>query len=167
MQELIRHRDLMNLGKGAALAAVAGLVMGAAMQPDLDGDGLIAPQIELPRAGERVELTAYDPGVAAYGRNPPEYVIGTDYTRPVVMEQAVLAYDERSVEEAVDEAAYEAPVVVYEADAERREAAARTAWREEPAPEPLYPSQQGNTYYASDLPDPPSPPETSGASSPA
>lgn len=163
MRDLIRQRDLLNLGKGAALAAVAGLILGAAMQPDLDGDGFIAPQIELPPSGARAELAGYDPGVAAYGRNPPEYVIGTDYTRPPVLEETVLAYDERALTAPDEAGAHEAPVMVYEASAEGREPDAQAAWRDEPAPPPLYPSQQGNTYYASDLPEPPSPPEADWA----
>lgn len=155
MRDLIGQRDLLNLAKGGALAAAAGLLMGAAMQPDLDHEGFRAPHLELPHAGDRIELAAYDPGVAAYGERPPEYVIGTDYTRPPPVEEAVLAYDDRAIVEPAEEDAYEAPILIYEADTEPRPETARRGWREEEAPPPLYPSRQGNTHYASDLPEPP------------
>lgn len=153
MPVLIRNCDLRTLYKGAAVSVAAGLLMGAAMQPNLDEGRVEGPQILLAGGGLRATPAAYDPGAAAYGPNLPEYVVGTDYTRPAV-EEVALAYDDRA--QPVEEDADAAPVVVYRG-VDRVEEVAVTDW-DAPRPAPLYPSQQGNTYYGSDLPDPPEPP---------
>lgn len=160
MSALIRTHDLHRLCKGAALAVAAGLLTGAAMQPDLDDDKVEGPQILLAGGGERAEPAAYDPGVAAYGPELPDHVVGTDYVRPTAAE-TLLAHEEplEPMEVAAIDAAYEAPVIVYEAAEEAETVAAARPWRDAPRPPPLYPSEQGNTYYASDLPEPPTPPE--------
>lgn len=157
MPVLIQNRDLRTLYRGAAIAVAAGLLMGAAMQPNLDEGRLEGPQILLAGGGLRAEPAAYDPGAAAYGPRLPEYVIGTDYTRPAV-EDAMPQYDEHAetAEEAAAEDAYAAPVLVYRG-VDRVQAVAASQW-DEPRPAPLYPSEQGNTYYSSDLPGPPEPP---------
>lgn len=153
MRELIRSRDLKTLFGGVAVAAAAGLMMGAAMSPDLNEGAMKAPQILLAGGGPRVDVAAADAGVTAYAGRIPDYVIGTDALRPA--EAVVLAYDDRAepeVEPETDD--HTGDLMAYEAPPERQPA----RWTDEPREAPLYPSQRGNTPYGADLPPPPAPP---------
>lgn len=84
MQSLIRDRDLKTLAQGASVVAAVGLLMGAALHPNLRGaDELAGPRIQLPSAGERVANDVSDPGVSVYRGRMPDYVTGSDMHRPL------------------------------------------------------------------------------------
>lgn len=130
MRTLIRNPDLKRLFAGAALAAFAGLAMGGAVQPRLQ-DRILAPQQQMAGGGARNYATASEAGIGLYPGQVPEYVIGTNYTRPPPLpDEPVLAHDAAEY-------------------AETAEATAPAEWVVEPHPEPLYPS---------DLPAAPEPP---------
>lgn len=149
MRELIQNRDLKTLFGGVAVAAAAGLMMGAAMHPDLDEGQMKAPQILLAGGGPRADVPASDAGVAAYRGRIPDHVIGTDALKPP--EAVVLAYDDRAEVQMEEHAG---DIMAYEAPPERPPA----RWMDEPREAPLYPSERGNTPYGADLPAPPEPP---------
>lgn len=152
MRSLIQHPDLQRLMGGVAIAAAAGLLMGASLKPDLDEDPVEGPQQLISGGGPRVYAQASDPGPTAYQGALPTYVVGTDHLPKT--EPAVLAYEDRAepspevtVDYASDVMVYEAPVV-------------QTAhWVDEPRPAPHYPSQQGGSWHESDLPPAPEGPD--------
>lgn len=148
MGNLIRNDDLKRVFVGAGLAIAAGLAMGASVQPPL-ADNILAPQQAWSGGGLRNYATATTQDVGAYPGQVPEYVIGTNYTRPPpVAEQQVLAYAERAEPTAYDAAEY----------ARTAEDVTPGRWQDEPLSEPLYPSREGNAYNPSDLPPAPEPP---------
>lgn len=70
---------------GAAIALASGLMLGGAMHPDLTGDDRPAgPQIIAGRAGLR-SAGPLDGGatLASYAARTPDYVLGTDATKPM------------------------------------------------------------------------------------
>ena len=148
MRTLIHNDDLKRLFTGASVAVVAGLLIGGAVQPPLQ-DGILAPQQQVAGGGARNYAIGYEHGVGAYPGPVPEYVIGTNYTRPQPLEDQVLAYDDRADAVALDATDY----------AQTAEATAPVRWEDEPRDEPLYPSARGNAWNPSDLPPPPEPPE--------
>jgi hypothetical protein len=138
---------------GVGMAAMAGLLLGGAMKPNLRGDDRPeGPQIFTGWSGVR-STGPFDPGMsfADYQGQIPDYVIGTDW-------KTVAAYAWQ------DDLAYEPepPRDYYaEARAEPVEYAAR--WQEPPRAEPIYPSLSGGVaYHASarvaEAPSPPPPP---------
>lgn len=151
MRTLIQNRDLKTLFGGVSIAAAAGLLMGAAMYPNLNAETIKGPQILTAGGGPRAETVMADAGVGAYAGHVPDYVIGTDALKPP--QYQVLAYAERAEPETAatgdqgDVMAYEAPPEVHPA-----------RWRDEPREPVRYPSQAGNTAYEVDLPAPPPPP---------
>lgn len=146
MRTLIQNPDLKRIFTGSALAAVAGLAMGASVQPSLQ-DRILAPQQQMAGGGPRHYAAVNHAGIGAYAGAVPEYVIGTDYTRPPPpLEQEVLAYDDRA-----------RAVADYGETAEAT-AATPTHWVVEADDEPLYPSERGNDWNPSDLPEAPEPP---------
>ena len=149
MGKLIRNVDLQRIFAGAGLAAMAGLAMGASIQPSLT-DGILAPQQEWAGGGVRNYASASVRDVGAYPGQVPDYVIGTNYTRPQApaAEDQVLAYEERAQPAAYDVADY----------GETAEAHAPQIWDEEPYEEAYYPSVRGGAYNPSDLPEAPEPP---------
>lgn len=150
MGNLIHNDDLKRVFVGAGLAVVAGLVMGAAVQPPLT-DNILAPQQEWGGGGARNYAAATSQDVGGYPGRVPDYVIGTNYTQPaqIAHEETMLAYDDRAEATAYDAAEH----------AQTAEAVVTPArWVEEPRGEPIYPSQQGNAYNPSDLPPAPEPP---------
>jgi hypothetical protein len=150
MRTLILNRDLKTLFGGVSIAAVAGLLMGGAMYPDLDQDKVEGPQIQMPGGGPRGEAALSQASISAYGDRVPDYVVGTDSLKPA--QYQVLAYNDRAEPEyadtgdAVDVMAYEAPEVQ------------PARYQEEPREPSPYPSQRGNVAYEIDLPAPPAPP---------
>ena len=75
--------DVRNLLAGLAVAAVAGLMMGSAMRPDLQlGDRPEGPQIFTGETAER-STGPFDDGAAfaSYRGKAPDYVYGTDWKR--------------------------------------------------------------------------------------
>jgi hypothetical protein len=151
MRTLIHNDDLKRLFSGAAMAVVAGLMVGAAIQPPLQ-DGILAPQQQVAGGGARNYAIGYEHGVGAYPGPVPDYVIGTDYTRPQPLEDQVLAYDDRADTGTAEAADY----------AQTAEATTPASWIVEGArDEPQYPSVRGNAWNPSDLPAAPEPPEPS------
>jgi len=153
MRTLILNEDLKTLLQGVAGVAAVGLLMGAVAHPNLrEGDKPEGPQILLAGGGERGVQTVSDPGVGAYGARLPEYVIGTDATRPRA-EPAWWASDPEPQEEDTG------PAVVFTGDDDPAQVqVTHAAWRDEPRPEPEYPSARGGATYEANLPGPPPPP---------
>ncbi|WP_430425297.1 hypothetical protein [Phenylobacterium sp.] len=147
MGKLIHSDDLKRIFTGAGLAVLAGLLLGGAAQPPLT-DGLLAPQQEWAGGGARNYARGPEPGVSAYAAQVPDYVVGTNYTQAPLVADRVLAYEDRAEPVAYDVAEH----------AQTAEATAPTRWEDEPRAPPLYPSQVGNAYNPSDLPEPPEPP---------
>ena len=129
------------LFSGIAMAASAGLLMGAAMKPNLRGDDRPeGPQMFLGWSAARSTGPFDDGGAyAAYQGQTPDYVVGTDWTkRPVV---------------ATDVDYEPAPSVDYYAQA----AAERTHYAQptyvEPPREPVaFPSMAGGKAYGEKAP---------------
>lgn len=157
MQRLIHNDDLKRLFTGTAIAVGAGLIVGLSFKPSL-ADNIVAPQQEMGVSADRTYETAATP-VANYGGRVPDYVTGTQWVAqqqaPSADQTQVLAYEER-VEPAAYAAAGAPSAGDYAASAEATKVTTRWQDRGQPAAEaPRYPSQQGSTYYESDLPDPP------------
>ena len=133
---------------GAAAALLAGLTLGAAMQPSLGFvDRPQGPQMFAAWSGER-STGPFDPGTSftAYNGRVPDYVIGTDWARPK------LTPDDRAyavqADYSRDEPAMERPTTPPAASAEA-----------EPQRQPIsYPSVSGGQPYGADIPTPPAPP---------
>lgn len=134
MRNLIRNRDLKTLFGGVSIAATAGLLMGAALYPNLDEDEVRGPQILLSGGGPRGEAPAVDAGMSVYAGRIPDYVIGTDALKPP--QYQALAYEERAEREAADTG----DVMAYEAPPEIQ----RAHWQDEPREPSRYPSEHGN-----------------------
>ena len=154
MRTLIRNHDLKRLFAGAAIAAIAGLTTGAAIQPALDADGVHAPQQLMGDGGVRTYVAGAEPGVGGYQGQVPDYVIGTDWMRPQPLAQEVLTYDDRAGPQQADDATTHGATA---------NAIVPRHWQDEPRPAPLYPSEGGATSYGADLPAPPEPPSDEAA----
>jgi hypothetical protein len=121
---------------GVATAAIAGLLLGGMMKPNLRGDERPqGPQIFTGWSGER-STGPFDPGMtfADYQGRVPDYVIGTDW-------QAFAWQDEVAYEPAPTRDFYE------ETAAEAPRAYAEMRLEEPPRNEPLYPSISGGVAY--------------------
>ncbi|WP_293899879.1 hypothetical protein [Phenylobacterium sp.] len=150
MQTLILNRDLKTLFQGVGVVAAAGLLLGAVCHPNLRGETVAeGPQMLLNGGGARGAASAGDAGLSAYGGRTPEYVIGTDWTRPRAEPAQAAAPDEERGGETVVYTAHDdrAPVQVTHA-----------AWRDDDRPLPVYPSAQGGVPYEANLPVAPPPP---------
>ncbi len=90
MGNLIRNDDLRRVFVGAGLAIVAGLAMGGSVQPRL-ADNILAPQQAWASGGTRSHASATARDVGAYPGQVPDYVIGTNNTRPPVVEPQAYA----------------------------------------------------------------------------
>jgi hypothetical protein len=133
---------------GAALAAVVGIMLGGAMQPQLAFDGRpMGPQMFAAGGGPR-STGPFDSGAsyANYGGGIPEYVIGTDYAQAAYIEAPPIAEERRQVARN---------------DAEPPEPASfsHVAYDEPPLPQVTYPSLAGGAAYDDETPAPPPPPE--------
>lgn len=132
---------------GASVAAAAGLIMGAAMKPDLRADDRPeGPQIFAGWSGAR-STGPFDHAspYAVYAGEIPDYVIGTDWLQTAYDAESELESGTvPSLPEIVD--APPEPVVV-----------AQAAYEKPPREPPRYPSLDGGASYAADLlPPPPS-----------
>jgi hypothetical protein len=126
---------------GLAVAASAGLLMGAALKPDLGGEHAgRAPQILIPFGGPRIEQAAVERGIAAYGGEIPTWVLGTDSLPPPEPQVTVAAYDD-------PEPAEPAPSL-YEAAAPQPPP---DGWTEPPRRAPRYPSIDGGVAYGAEI----------------
>jgi len=150
MRTLIQNRDLKRLFGGAAVATAAGLVMGLSMYPNLDGDKVGGPQIQMNGGGPRSGAGALHASAADYGARIPDYVIGTDSLKPT--QYQVPAYGDRAQPEYAD-LGESADLMAYDAPADPP-----ARWQDEPREPTSYPSQRGNVALESDLPAPPAPP---------
>jgi hypothetical protein len=149
MRTLISNDDLKTLMRGAGAVALGGLLLGGAMHPDLyQGERPRGPQM-LMGGAVRGASHAPDPGVAAYGGATPEYVIGTDSTRP--QPPQYVAYAEADAGDTGDVMAYA------EDDGAASAQVTRATWQDEPREAPAYPSERGNAYYEANLPGPAGP----------
>ena len=138
MRTLISNRDLRRVFEGVAGVAAAGLLAGMAMRPDLDAHEAQGPQVQAAGGGPRAYQAVADPGVSVYRGRIPDYVYGTDWTRPPVIELPPEA-------PAVDEYASEASTTV-----EAPPPASYATWREPPREPTVYPSVAGDTAYPSE-----------------
>jgi hypothetical protein len=133
---------------GAALAAVAGIMLGGAMRPQLIFDGRPnGPQMFANGGGPR-STGPFDPGgsYASYNGNIPVYVIGTDYAQAAYVAAPPVEEDHQQL--ARNDASPPEPAALTHA-----------AYAEPPAPLVVYPSLAGGRPYEAETPEPPPPPE--------
>ncbi len=153
MRNLISNDDLKTLVQGASAVVLCGLLMGGVMHPDLyKGDRPLGPQMLMGGAARGASYAA-DPGVGVYAGATPEYVIGTDWTRPKTPQY--VQYADAPTGDTGDVMAYAAD------DTSTQPEVTRAAWRDEPREPTAYPSQRGNVYYEANLPQPPDAPDES------
>lgn len=172
----LRVSKVKALLSGVGIAAMAGLLMGAAMKPDLRGDERPeGPQIFAGWSGVR-STGPFDPGMsfADYSGQLPDYVVGTDWRAAMAFRENV-AYDPAPTPDYYERERRTGGDYAYQAP---------TPYVEPPREEPVYPSMGGGTAYnASDRvresrPAPPprsepvdldeeAPPEATGDTSPA
>jgi hypothetical protein len=128
---------------GAAVAAVAGILLGGAMQPQLIFDGRPnGPQMFASGGGPR-STGPFEPGGpnASYSGNLPSYVIGTDYAQAAYVAAPPIEEHHRQL---------------VRNDAPAPESTA--GYDEPPAPLVVYPSLAGGRDYDAETPQP-SPPD--------
>jgi hypothetical protein len=126
---------------GLATAASSGLLMGAALKPDLGGDHAgRAPQILIPFGGPRIAQAAVERGLAAYDGEVPTWVLGTDSLPPPEPQVTAAAYEEPETAEASPQ--------VFEAAAPQPPP---RRWAESPHRAPRYPSIDGGVAYGGDI----------------
>lgn len=134
---------------GAALATIAGVMLGGAMRPQLIFDGRsLGPQMMATGGGARANgphdnSAAY----ANYSASIPDYVTGTDYVQAPAPQPAAPTRAEHGQRWHDDEPAPSQPM-----------AYARTAY-DEPRTEIVYPSVYGGAAYEREAPPPPPLPE--------
>lgn len=162
MQHLADTYDLKKLLGGIAVAAVAGLLLGGSLRPDLKEGENTGPRTLISGGGARSEVMAMDLGMARYEGRVPDYVVGTDWTQPPPLEAQTVNdqdnapdYDAPYTEDLGDVVIYSAPEVITPMKV------TRTTWRDAPNPQIIYPSNTGGMVYESDLPKAPAPPEGS------
>jgi len=118
---------------GAAIAAVAGMLMGAAAKPDLNADGRPAgPQMLASVSGPRAAGPFADDGAsfAAYHGKLPDYVLGTDFAKAT----------------SIYPSAYAPPpikVVAYHDDPQPEAPVTHVAYADDPPAKPSFPSVDG------------------------
>lgn len=139
---------------GAAAAAVVGVLLGGFMHPNLSAD-FVAPQTLIPGGGPRDAAHAADPGPARYGGQAPDYVVGTDWVRPLAPEvqQVALPVSDRVDDNSADRA----DLMAYTAHEDPPVRVVRASL--EPPAATDYPSREGGAVYEANLPAPPSPPQ--------
>jgi hypothetical protein len=85
MGSLLLKSDLKTLFMGAAPMVLAGLILGAAMHPDLaEGADAQGPQLLTGVSATRTDAAyAQQASILNYRGHVPDYVIGTDWLQPV------------------------------------------------------------------------------------
>lgn len=126
------------LYSGIGMACVAGLLMGAAMKPNLDaGDRPAGPQIFTGWSAARSTGPFDDSaGFAAYRGQTPDYVVGTDWKKAAFATQ--VAYEPAPAPDYYKQAAIEAPVYP------------TVRYLEPPREAPVYPSVSGGAAASAD-----------------
>lgn len=153
----LHPKDARTIGIGVAAAAISGLLLGAAMRPNLAVADIGGPQQLLAGGGERFQTAAYDQGTARYEGVLPDYVVGTDWVKANEARVSPAAYAEPPLLTREPEVA--APeVAVYRSPEELPTRVVPATWRDEPREAARYPSEAGNVAYESDLPQAPPPP---------
>lgn len=134
---------------GAALATLAGIMLGGAMQPQLVFDGRpLGPQMMATGGGARANGPFDDSAAYAnYSASIPDYVTGTDYVQASYVPPIAPARQGREQIARNDEPTPPQPI-----------AYTRTAY-DEPRTEVVYPSVYGGAAYEREAPPPPPPPE--------
>jgi len=139
------------LFSGAALAAVLGVMLGGAMQPQLAfGDRPMGPQMFATGGGQR-STGPFDNGVsyATAGGEIPSYVIGTDYAQQAYVEAPPIAEERRQL--------------ARNDDPPQEPATMARGVYDEPAPiEVVYPSVAGGAAYGAEPPPEDDPPAITG-----
>ena len=146
------ERPLKALFTGVGMAAVAGLLLGGMMKPNLRGDERPeGPQIFAGWSGVR-STGPFDPGAtfADYQGRIPDYVVGTDWQAALTWRDEI-AYEPAPAEDYYDNTPPEPP----QDDARKR-------WEEPPRAEPVFPSVSGGVAYdvnarVAEAPAPPAP----------
>lgn len=139
---------------GAALATMAGIVLGGAMRPQLIFDGKpLGPQMMATGGGARANGPLDDSAAYAnYSASIPDYVTGTDYVQP--------SYAQATYVQPAPPARQDRGKMAHndEAPPQRSFNYARSAY-DEPRTEIVYPSVYGGSAYEREAPLPPPPPE--------
>jgi hypothetical protein len=133
---------------GAAFAAVAGILLGGAMRPQLAFDDRpMGPQMFAAGGGPR-STGPFDNGAAfaSYREQIPTYVIGTDYAQQAYVEAPPIAEDRPQMARN-DQPPPEAPPLT------------RATYEEASLPEVVYPSMAGGRAYDAETPSPPALPD--------
>lgn len=151
----LHPKDTRTIGVGVAVAAVAGVLMGAALKPTLALADIGGPQQLLAGGGERFETAAYDEGTAAYEGVLPDYVVGADWVKARQPQVSPARYAEPKPTAQAPEPEPEYEVVVYDSPDDLPARVIPAAWRDEVEAPPRYPSEVGNMPTESDLPVPP------------
>ena len=140
------------LYQGIAAASAVGLLLGAAMKPQLrEMVGPEGPQMLAGVSGKRVYRDGYEAGWTSWSGPPPDYVIGTDWLRPPAYPEDTAyvvepdAYDYEDEEPPQETYAPPAPPPYELADLE-------------PPPRPRMPSLDGDVLAGVGVPPPPPPP---------
>lgn len=143
LEQLSERDDRRMLAAGAAAAVVAGVLCGAVLKPDLGADHTLGPQTISGDGGLHAATWRPDPGVSVYGGRVPDYVVGTDWTRP----RREVAYAP------AQEAAAHEDAVIYTSD-ERYEPPmeVRRQWAEDERRASSYPSMDGDVRYRGEAP---------------
>lgn len=142
---------------GAAAAAVAGILLGGAMHPNLTED-FVAPQTLIPGGGPRDVAYAADAGTARYNGRVPDYVVGTDWVRPQAAAPEVQEVALPAADRVTDDSADRADLMAYTAHEDAPPRMVRASLEPTEPPVADYPSSRGGRYYESNLPAAPSPP---------
>ena len=154
MRNPLHPEETRTIGIGVAAAAVAGLLLGAVMKPNLAVAEIGGPQQMLAGGGERFQTAAYDKGTAAYEGVLPDYVVGTDWVKANQPRVVAANYAEPPL------MTPEPEVAVYDSPDDLPTRVTPRPWDDEMRTPPSYPSEAGNVAYEADLPTPPPPPES-------
>jgi hypothetical protein len=118
-QMLIRWPIITPLA-GAAMALAAGLMLGGYMKPQLVTDHPLGPQMLTPASAQRISDPVDDGAtLARYGAKIPDYVLGTDLTRPMTAQPAPVTAPEPAPQEdppaplEVDRTDYQTPAAAH------------------------------------------------------
>jgi hypothetical protein len=142
--------DYRKLLSGVGIAAVAGLLLGGAMKPDLRAEERPeGPQIIAGWSGAR-STGPFDDGMTLtyWQGETPDYVVGTDWRQAMAWQESPEIIESEPWDESAFDAAEPAPEPARYAMA---------TWEEPAAPAPNYPSMDGGVAYGADRVEAPPP----------